>query len=200
MQPNDRDNSSAKMDELKPFPSDLVQQTVSWLEQLVGDERLMVIVATARLDDLLKRLLQSTMLHHPGGSDNLFDADRPLGTFSSRILLAYRLGLLSREFESFLQTLRKLRNDAAHAVQHIDLTTSPHLDRVIHLQSLASKGPLWGMVEAEPVDPKKVPVRSLFLSLMVAVFNGECAVLSAKPFKIETVCSFGLLRTMADGS
>ncbi|MEX1231421.1 MAG: hypothetical protein WEB58_14335 [Planctomycetaceae bacterium] len=115
-----------------------------WLEQLGVDERLMILLATARLDDLLKRLLQSTMLHQGGGQDSLFDPDRPLGTFSSRILLAYRLGLIDRDFESFLQALRKLRNNAAHATDHLDLSTSPHLDHIITLQRLASKSSLWG--------------------------------------------------------
>ena len=175
------------------YPPDLLHQIVTWAKELEGDERLMIIIATSRLEDLLKRLLQKAMLHQGGGQDSLFSPDRPLGTFSSRILLAYRLGLIDRDYESFLQTLRKLRNDAAHAVQHIDLSTSPHLDRIIYMQSLTSTNPIWGKITNIPIDPKNDPGRSLFASLTFAVLCGESAVLKAKPFEIDDVCGFHLL-------
>lgn len=181
--------------EMTLFPRDLLDQTLAWLEQLAVDERLMILLATARLDDLLKRLLQSSMLHQGGGHDSLFDPDRPLSSFSSRILLAYRLGLIDRDFESFLQALRKLRNDAAHAAEHIDLGTAPHIDRVLHLHTLASKSPLWDTVnDHQATNPRTDPAAALFTSLLFAVFNCECAVLSAKPFKSDTICRFDLLR------
>jgi len=181
----DVENASGA-DDTKLFPRDLLNQTLAWLRQLGGDERLMVIIATARLDDLLKRLLQATMLHQGGGQDSLFDSDRPLGTFSSRILLAFRLGLIDRDYESYLQALRRLRNDAAHSAEHIDLASAPHIDRVVHLHTLASKSPIWSKICGEPTDPKQDPAAALFMSLVFAVFNGECAVLSAKPFEVET--------------
>ena len=177
---------------MKQFPSGLVKETVAWLREVPpGDDRARLIVVSAKLDDLLKRLLQAVMIHHPGGKDSLFDPDRPLGTFSSRILLAYRLGLLDRHFESFLPTLRKLRNDAAHSAQPIALGSSPHIDRVMHLHSLASQSLVWNTLQDKtPVDPKEDPSHSLFASLTVAVFNAECAVLSAKPFQVDNVCTF----------
>ena len=195
---NEHDVESASHCENKKklFPRNLLDQTLAWFRQIVGDERIMILLASARLDDLLKRLLQSTMLHQGGSQDSLFDNDRPLGTFSSRILLAYRLGLIDRDYESFLQSLRKLRNDAAHAAEHIDLATSPHVDRVVHLHSLASKSPLWETLNDKPANPKTEPAAALFTALVLAVFNAECAVLSAKLFSVDTVCGFHLLRMM----
>jgi hypothetical protein len=191
-------DSASAANESKPFPRDVLDQTLEWLEQLHGDERLMIILASARLDDLLKRLLQATMQHQGGGQDVLFDSDRPLGTFSSRILLAYRLGLIDRNYESFLQSLRKLRNDAAHAAEHIDLATAPHIDRVVHLYSLASTAPTWSAINEEPIYPRLDPAVALFRALVVAVFSVECAILSAKQFEVDTVCSFDLLRMKPD--
>lgn len=188
------------MDDIKHFPSDLGEQIATWLEELAGDPRLMIIIAGARLDNLLKRLLQSKMLHQGGGKDELFGHDRPLGTFSSRILLAYRLGLIDRDYESFLQTLRKLRNDAAHAAQRMDLISSPHIDHIMHMQTLASQSPLWSKFNKAPVNPKSDPKRSLYMSLMIAVFNLECALLGAKPFHVEEVCDFSMLRMAPDAS
>lgn len=182
------------MNEAAFFPEDRIDRVLSWVRELDTDARLMILVGAAYLDDLLTRMLQAAMAHQPGGSDPLFDADRPLGTFSARIQLAYRLGLLSREFESFLQTLRKLRNDAAHAVHEIDLFSSPHIDRVIHLQLLASKCPMWPFIEPNPIDPKTDPRGALVAPLTVAVFSGECALLGTNPMKVETVCGFELVR------
>lgn len=128
---------------MKKLPMEIFEQTLSWLELVQCDERLMIILSAAKLDDLLKNIIRSSMVHQSGNSDPLFDSDRPLGSFSSRILLAYRLGLIDRDVESYLQTLRKLRNDAAHSAHDIDLSKAPHVDRVIHMQQIASKCHLW---------------------------------------------------------
>lgn len=166
---------------MTPFPSDKLTTILSWIEQLRSDDRLMIIIASSRLDDLLRQMLGKVLIHQPGGNDSLFDSDRPLGSFSSRILLSYRLGLIDRDFESYLQTMRRLRNDAAHAAQDMNLYSAPHIDRIIHLQSLASKAPMWSLINEEPVDPQVEPGRSLFRSLVIGVLVAECAILSAEP-------------------
>lgn len=166
---------------MRLFPEERLTTVLSWVEQLRRDERLMIIIASSRLDDLLRQTLQRALLHQPGGSDSLFDADRPLGSFSSRILLSYRLGLIDRDYESYLQILRKLRNDAAHAAQHMDLLSAPHIDRIISLQSLASRAPFWTMLNESPVDPQVDPGRSLFRSLVIGVLIAEIAALSTEP-------------------
>src|ERR1700727_2523834 len=79
-------------------------------------ERALVVVGAARLDVALEELLKKVLRHHPGGSDNLFDPDRPLGTFSSKISLCYRMGLLDHDFERALNLVRKIRNDFAHSL------------------------------------------------------------------------------------
>jgi len=73
------------------------------------------------------------MSHHPGGQDNLFDPDRPLGTFSAKIALAYRLNLIDRHIEHSLQMVRKIRNDFAHSINKASLSESHHKSRVIEL-------------------------------------------------------------------
>jgi hypothetical protein len=77
-------------------------------------ERSLVIGGAARIDVGLERLLKAVMSRGPRGKDdNLFDPDRPLGTFSAKIKLAYRLGLLDDDVEHALQLIRKIRNDFA---------------------------------------------------------------------------------------
>jgi hypothetical protein len=106
---------------------------------LAEGERASVVVGAARLDLALERLLKWYLLHHPGGSDNLFDPDRPLGTFSAKISLAFRLGLIDREVELSLQLVRKVRNDFAHSATIATLSESSHASRVRELANHSKK-------------------------------------------------------------
>jgi len=173
-------------------------ELTAWMGALAkGDERVMILVAAARLDDDLKTLLQKVMLHDGGGEDRLFDVDRPLGTFSSRILLAFRLGLIDRECESYLQSLRKLRNDAAHSTTPIRLDLPPHIDRVTHLFSQTKKSKLWpefaeGLSGKAPT-PKTEPKSCLYFSLYIAIANLEIAIQNAKPLLEEPICTLHIV-------
>lgn len=94
-------------------------------------ERSLVIGGAARIDVAVERLLKAVMSRAPRGKDdNLFHPDRPLGTFSAKINLAYRLGLLDDNIEHALQMVRKIRNDFAHATHDIRLLQPSHPDRV----------------------------------------------------------------------
>ncbi len=179
---------------MKEFPRDRMGIIFNWLDELSVDSRLMIIISASRIDDLLKGLLQKVMVHQPGTSDSLLDSDRPLGSFSARIALAYRLGLVDRDFESFLQSIRRLRNDAAHSSEHIDLSTSPHVDRVNHLHSLASKAPMWNFLPKEELIAKTDPARTLRASIIFGVLSLEVAMLSAKHFDHAQICGFHLVR------
>src|SRR5439155_15512980 len=102
-------------------------------------QRATVIVGAARLDIGLERLLKHVTAHHPGGSDNLFDPDRPLGTYSVKIALCYRLGLIDRDVEHALQLIRKIRNDFAHSITTANLSESAYRSRVLELEREAKK-------------------------------------------------------------
>ncbi len=83
------------------------------------------------------------MSHHPGGQDNLFDPDRPLGTFSAKINLAYRLGLISDDIEHAMQMIRRIRNEFAHSVEKASLSDGSHKSRVVELARAMSKADSW---------------------------------------------------------
>jgi hypothetical protein len=102
-------------------------------------ERSAVVLGASRADTALDELLKSFFFSHPGGSDNLFDPDRPLGTFSAKIAVAYRLGLIDRACEHALQMLRKIRNEFAHSTGHERLSDSRHKSRVAVLVAEANK-------------------------------------------------------------
>jgi hypothetical protein len=94
-------------------------------------DRAAVVVSGARVDAALHRLLVRFLRPNPKATDELFENNGPLGTFSSRIDLAHRLYLIDAEQARACHLLRKIRNDFAHEMQGSSLEASPHKDRVI---------------------------------------------------------------------
>lgn len=81
-----------------------------------SSNRSCVIVAVAYLDILLRNLLGSFLSspHNNKEDDELFTGYGPLSSFSSRIIIASRLGLISDYEYRALQIVRKIRNSFAH--------------------------------------------------------------------------------------
>ena len=78
-------------------------------------DRAVVLITAAYLDDALAGLIRSALIDEPALVDELLGVDRPLGTFSARIKLAYCLGLISRATLRDLELIRRIRNDFAHS-------------------------------------------------------------------------------------
>jgi hypothetical protein len=96
-------------------------------------ERVAVIISAARIDFVLESLLKGLMVPNTSGSDPLFDSDRPLGTLSAKIALAYRLQLVDAELRQAMTVIRKIRNDFSHSMRPEHLSESPHRERVNEL-------------------------------------------------------------------
>lgn len=106
--------------------SDLINKDVEyWCKNLeiLQDEmekstsdRSCVIVAVAYFDEFLGYLFKSFLSTPSSQKEDkeLFSGYGPLSSFSSKILLAYRLGLISNYEFKALQTIRKIRNEFAH--------------------------------------------------------------------------------------
>jgi hypothetical protein len=143
-------------------------------------ERAAVVVGAARLDLALEHLLKKAMHPHPGGSDNLFDQERPLGTFFSKIALAYRLGLIDKDVEQALQLVRKIRNNFAHSVGAASLSESAHSSRLLELSNHCRAAELYGKLADHPeiTTPSK-GLTSFSCSLAVLLICIEVAALGA---------------------
>jgi hypothetical protein len=96
-------------------------------------DRAAVILGAAKLDHTLHQILTTFLLPKLGSSDELLDGDSPLSSFSSKINLCYRLGLIDADFVRALHLIRKIRNSFAHEVSGCNLELSPHRDRVAEL-------------------------------------------------------------------
>lgn len=80
-------------------------------------DRAAVVLTASIMDELLRTLLAARLVPVTSSNDELFDgANAPLGTFSSRIEMAYRIGLISVKFARDLHLIRKIRNDFAHNI------------------------------------------------------------------------------------
>ncbi len=74
-----------------------------------------VIVSAALMDDILSQLLKRKLLPSSEKKDEILDdGAAAFSTFSARINLAYRLGLIRPNARATFHLLRKIRNDFAH--------------------------------------------------------------------------------------
>jgi DNA-binding MltR family transcriptional regulator len=80
--------------------------------------RAAVIIASAFLDAQLRVIIGKSLVDDPKIVDELLGSedkpDRPLSSFSSRIKMAYCLGLISKSVYHDLDLIRKIRNKFAH--------------------------------------------------------------------------------------
>jgi hypothetical protein len=158
-----------------------------------------VLLGAARLDYALEKLLKSVMQPNVGGDDNLFDPDRPLGSFSAKISLAYRLRLIDKSVEHTLQMIRKIRNDFAHSFEDTNLSEQAHQNRLTKPYAEARKNALWADLEKfyiqQMPDVAKEYRDFTILVLIVMSFMEACAHLGfqlAPPMQInvaEGVCA-----------
>jgi DNA-binding MltR family transcriptional regulator len=105
--------------------------------QAEPNARSIVIVGASRIDNSLLEILRTFLLPKKStakNSDELLEGDNPLGTFSSRIKMCYRLGLVDETLYSVLDEIRRVRNLCAHEVA-FDGTKSPARDHLGLLKS-----------------------------------------------------------------
>lgn len=90
------------------------------------------IVSAAYVDDCLKRLFS---LNVDTSSRKIFkvitEFNGPLGTFSSRIDLAFAFGLISKNTHQRLNSIRKIRNDFAHHPFGISFNTEKIKNKIL---------------------------------------------------------------------
>ena len=123
----------------RDFAEKNAAEAAAFVRSLTNEsERAAVVLGAAKLDALLELLLKRSLLACPGGKDDLFDTERPLGTFSAKISAAYRLGLIDKDFEYALQVVRKIRNSFAHSIENETLSKSSHHDRLFEVTKILS--------------------------------------------------------------
>ncbi|MEZ9795369.1 hypothetical protein AB4283_24790, partial [Vibrio splendidus] len=83
-----------------------------WALIKVESDRGAVLVAGSMIEESLKNLLIAKLAPSSKNDDPLFNGgNAPLGTFSARIEMSYRLGLITVETKDLLSIFKSLRND-----------------------------------------------------------------------------------------
>jgi hypothetical protein len=77
--------------------------------------RIQIILLATAVDDALTRILKKYLkAPRTKREDELFGVMRPLGSFSAKIEMAYRLALIPKQMARCYDLLRNIRNDCAH--------------------------------------------------------------------------------------
>lgn len=98
-------------------------------------DRACVILTVSFMDELLTLCLRSRLVADHSATDSLFDgANAPFSTFSSKIDLSFRLGILSNRLAKDLHLIRRIRNDFAHNIEGCDFADTRVHNRVCELR------------------------------------------------------------------
>lgn len=101
------------------LPKGLIDELVEYAdfrnELTKESDRGCALLAASHLDFLLIKMLKSKLIGSNNQLDLLFDNNGPLGTFSSKILMSFSLGLISKIELDDLQIIRKIRNEFGHS-------------------------------------------------------------------------------------
>ncbi len=96
-------------------------------------DRSVVILGTARLDQLLHKLLHVAFVPIRVGGDRLLEHEGPLSTFSGKWQVAFRVGLISEEFARALAIIGRIRNKFTHESTPMSLDDVAFRDQVAQL-------------------------------------------------------------------
>jgi hypothetical protein len=96
------------------FGEDLAYVNQVSQELLRVSDRARAVLLGAEIDRYLRQMLETYFLPKAPRSGRLLEGSGPVGTFTARIEVAYRLGLLRPEWHHDLQIISQIRNEFAH--------------------------------------------------------------------------------------
>ncbi|CAA0262178.1 MULTISPECIES: MltR family transcriptional regulator [Klebsiella] len=96
-----------------------------------------VLVASSVIEKALAGLIAAFLLENDAKNDELFvGSNPPLGTLESKILIAYRLGLIRKVIRDSLSIFRRIRNDFAHNIETYSFDNQSVKNRLNEIYSL----------------------------------------------------------------
>ena len=100
-----------------------------------ASDRAAAVVAGAYLDEILRELLTAFFVESPEGEPKLYESGGPLGTFSAKIEVAFRVGLLSLYERRVLHAIRGIRNQFAHELGDVAFSDQSIRDRCKNIET-----------------------------------------------------------------
>lgn len=138
---SDFDNTPSKVIELSDFAQEFGRES----------SRGAALLAASLLDERLKEILQAYFVDSKVSKDLLDGFNAPLGTFASRVSLAYALGLIQKNEFDEITIIRRVRNEFGHKWKDVTFDTA-------HVADLCRKLPWLG----PPGQPGENDPRSRF--------------------------------------
>ena len=143
------------------------------LDELVDDildernDRSLIILCSSIIDEQLYDILNT--LFKKIKEDDLLKGDNPLSTFSSRIKILYRIGIIDESLKGILDNVRKIRNVSAHSVA-LNLNKSPLKDHILTLRKSIINRPSYELMKKRYFENNvnnSSEVKSLFITICV---------------------------------
>lgn len=158
----------------RSWPDRMLELFALISEFIRDSDRSAVIVGSSQVDIYLERILKLVFIEPAKpNADNLFNVERPLSTFSAKIDLAYRLGILSDELAANIHLLRGLRNDAAHDALPFkisNLLTNNKLSKLLENYDAYEEeldGICLDMLANHNASPEGLKVRSIIIMILM---------------------------------
>lgn len=133
-------------------------------------DRASVILVASLIDESLTTVLRSKLIPVPSATDDLFDgATAPLATFSSKIDMSFRLGLISSRLCRDIHIIRKIRNSFAHDIYNCNFENGSVKSRVMELYNTCEVSSFYHYL-VEDKNPKiEQGTRGIFLFISSAI-------------------------------
>jgi hypothetical protein len=112
-------------------------------------------VGAAQLDTVLEQFLITVL--QPGDDKQLFGTYGLLGTTSSKINIASRLGIIDADVKRTLELIRRIRNDFAHSLETATLSEGTQRNRLNELVKLCEKNEVYSGMRKDLTDLLKRP-------------------------------------------
>ena len=119
---------------LKTGFQQVTQEAMRFRSTLTNEtDRGCALISASFLDYRLEKLIRSYLINDEKILDNMFSYSGALGTFSSRIDMAYLLGLIGKKVNRDLHIIRKIRNEFGHNPEPISFETQSVQNRCLEL-------------------------------------------------------------------
>jgi DNA-binding MltR family transcriptional regulator len=175
----------SKKKETSPAKYPYISEFKEFINEFKNEsDRAAVILGAAKLDYLLYQVLFKFLLPNPNNNDELLSGDSPLSTFSAKINMSYRLGLIDSEFSRALHLIRKIRNAFAHEMSNCKLDSGPHRDRVRELISSINGHELYKNTKNAYFNDKSGPSADFFTALAMMIVRLESIFHHLDPLKL----------------
>lgn len=98
-------------------PSDYYKKDINFINEIeTQSDRGAAILLASWLEEELGDCLRSKFIDSQKNNLQVFNANGPLSTFSSKIELSYLMGFISEKNYKNLKKIKNIRNDFAHSV------------------------------------------------------------------------------------